>query len=153
MDEALALAREKADARPLPRVRDLPCKHPQGDGYFQFARNMIKGGFKHYPAPAKCVDAVQAATQKRFDEGMAYEREIFMNLMFTPECRAMRHLFLAQRAASKIADVPSPKQRLAGSLAAMLHGLDQGVDMVRVHDVAETVQAVALWRALRHSTA
>ena len=53
----------------------------------------------------------------------------------------------------KIADVPSPKQRLAGSLAAMLHGLDQGVDMVRVHDVAETVQAVALWRALRHSTA
>ena len=53
----------------------------------------------------------------------------------------------------KIADVPNPKQRLAGSLAAMLHGLDQGVDMVRVHDVAETVQAVALWRALRHSTA
>jgi len=120
MDEAVALAREKADARPLPRVRDLPCKHPQGDGYFQFARNMIKGGFKHYPAPAKCVDAVQAATQKRFDEGMAYEREIFMNLMFTPECRAMRHLFLAQRAASKIADVPSDTpQRKVESVAVI----------------------------------
>lgn len=30
LDEALALAREKADVRPLPRVRDLPCKHPPG---------------------------------------------------------------------------------------------------------------------------
>jgi 3-hydroxyacyl-CoA dehydrogenase len=27
----------------LPLVRNLPCKHPQGDAYFQFARNMVKG--------------------------------------------------------------------------------------------------------------
>jgi 3-hydroxyacyl-CoA dehydrogenase len=120
MDEALALARDKADVRPLPRVRDLPCKHPQAEGYFQFARNMIKGAFKHYPAPAQCVDAVQAATQKRFDEGMTQEREIFMNLMFTPECRALRHVFLAQRATSKIADVPSDTpQRKVESVAVI----------------------------------
>jgi len=106
MDEALAFAREMADVRPLPKVRDLPCKHPQGDAYFQFARNMVKGMAKNYPAPPKCVDAVEAATKKKFDEGMTFEREIFINLMWTPECRALRHLFTAQRAASKIADVP-----------------------------------------------
>ena len=107
MDEALAFARSMADVRPLPRVRDLPCKHPQGDAYFQFTRNMVKGMAKNYPAPPKCVDAVQAATKKKFDDGMAFEREIFINLMWTPECRALRHLFTSQRAASKIPDVPS----------------------------------------------
>lgn len=106
MDEALKFAREVSATRPLPRVRDLPCKHPQADAYFQFTRNMVKGMAKNYPAPPKCVDAVQAATKKKFDEGMLIERELFMNLMWTPECRALRHLFMSQRAASKIADVP-----------------------------------------------
>ena len=105
--EALAMAQEVADTRPLPMVRSLPCKHPQGEAYFQFARNMVKGMSKNFPAPAKCVDAVEAATQKKFDDGMAFEREIFINLMWTPESRALRHLFMAERAASKIADVPA----------------------------------------------
>lgn len=106
MDEALKFAREVSATRPLPRVRELPCKHPQADAYFQFTRNMVKGMAKNYPAPPKCVDAVQAATKKKFDEGMLIERELFMNLMWTPESRALRHLFMSQRAASKIADVP-----------------------------------------------
>ncbi len=106
MDEALKFAREVSATRPLPRVRDLPCKHHQGDAYFQFTRNMVKGMAKNFPAPPKCVDAVQAATKKKFDEGMVIERELFINLMWTPECRALRHLFISQRAASKIADVP-----------------------------------------------
>jgi 3-hydroxyacyl-CoA dehydrogenase len=117
IDEAVAMAREKADAHakdksPLPMVRSLPCKHPLGDAYFQFARNMVKGMSKNYPAPAKCVDAVEAATKNKFDAGMAIEREIFINLMWTPECRALRHLFIAERAASKIPDVPedTPKR-------------------------------------------
>jgi 3-hydroxyacyl-CoA dehydrogenase len=61
-DEALAYARSVADARPLPLVRNLPCKHPLGDAYFQFARNMVKGMSKNFPAPVKCVDTVEAAT-------------------------------------------------------------------------------------------
>src|SRR5206468_2373462 len=113
-EEALAYARSVADARPLPLVRNLPCKHPLGDAYFQFARNMVKGMAKNLPAPAKCVDTVEAATQKKFDDGMAYEREVFTALMFTPESRALRHLFMAERAASKIPDVPedTPKREI-----------------------------------------
>jgi len=106
-DEALVFAAEVADARPLPLVRNLPCKHPQGDGYFQFTRNMVKGMAKNFPAPLKCIDAVQAATRLSFDEGVLFERELFVNLMLSPESRALRHLFTAERAASKIADVPA----------------------------------------------
>ena len=118
-DEALALAREAADRHAdgsaLPLVRHLPCKHKDGDAYFQFARNMVKGMAKHFPAPAKCVDAVEAATKKKFADGMAFEREMFINLMWTAECRSLRHLFSAERAASKIPDVPedTPKREIA----------------------------------------
>ncbi|WP_372826739.1 3-hydroxyacyl-CoA dehydrogenase NAD-binding domain-containing protein [Polaromonas sp.] len=112
--EALAFAQSIADTRPLPLVRNLPCKHPNGDAYFQFARNMVKGMAKNFPAPGKCVDAVEAATKKKFEEGMAFEREIFTALMFTPESRALRHIFVAERAASKIPDVPedTPKREI-----------------------------------------
>ncbi|MDB5915618.1 MAG: 3-hydroxybutyryl-CoA epimerase-like protein, partial [Ramlibacter sp.] len=106
LEEAIAFARSVADTRPLPLVRNLPSKHPMGDAYFQFARNMVKGMARNFPAPARCVDAVEASTKKKFDEGMVYEREIFTALMFTPESRALRHLFVAERAASKIPDVP-----------------------------------------------
>jgi dihydropteroate synthase len=39
-------------------------------------------------------------------------------------------------------------QRLPGSLAVALAGLNQGVQILRVHDVAETAQAVAVWRGM-----
>jgi len=117
-EEALALAREMAakhaDGSAFPLVRNLPCKHKDGDAYFQFARNMVKGMSKNFPAPAKCVDAVEAATKKKFADGMAFEREIFINLMWTSECRSLRHLFTAERAASKIPDVPedTPQRKI-----------------------------------------
>jgi len=106
MAEALAFAAEVAELRPLPQLRNLPCRHPQGDAYFGFARNMVKAMAKKFPAPAKCVDMVEVATQRRFADGMARECETFLNLMCTPEHRALKHLFLAERAASKVPDVP-----------------------------------------------
>ena len=113
-DEAFAFAQSVADIRPLPLVRNLPCKHRNGDAYFQFARNMVKGMAKNFPAPLKCVDAVEAATKQKFEDGMRFERELFINLMWTPECRALRHIFAAERAASKIPDVPAdtPKREI-----------------------------------------
>ncbi|MBT9597518.1 MAG: enoyl-CoA hydratase/isomerase family protein [Vitreoscilla sp.] len=106
MAGALAFAAEVADQRPLPLVRDMLVRHANPDGYFQFARNTVKAMARNFPAPAKCVDAVEASIKRRFDDGMLYEREIFMGLMITPECKALRHAFFAERAASKIPDVP-----------------------------------------------
>ena len=109
LDEAVALAKEvaarHADGSALPLVRTLPCKHPQGDAYFGFARNMVAGMSRNFPAPVKCVDAVENATKYKFDDALAKEREIFLALMQTPECKALRHVFAAERAASKIPDV------------------------------------------------
>ncbi len=40
-------------------------------------------------------------------------------------------------------------QRLAGSVALALKAAEQGVQLLRVHDVPETVQALRVWRGLR----
>ncbi|MDR3437950.1 dihydropteroate synthase [Telmatospirillum sp.] len=50
----------------------------------------------------------------------------------------------------KLSGAP-PSERLAGSLSAALVGLDQGAQILRVHDVAETIQAVAVWRGMRRA--
>ncbi|MEA3004443.1 MAG: dihydropteroate synthase [Sphingomonadales bacterium] len=42
-----------------------------------------------------------------------------------------------------------PDRRLAGSLAFALKAAEQGVQLLRVHDVPETVQALRIWRGLR----
>jgi 3-hydroxyacyl-CoA dehydrogenase len=104
---AIAFAKDVADRRPLPRVRDLKVVHPEAEGFLQFARNTVGAMSKNFPAPLQCVEAVAASVSKPFDAGMKVEGEIFSALMQTPESRAQRHVFFAERAASKIPDVPA----------------------------------------------
>jgi 3-hydroxyacyl-CoA dehydrogenase len=106
IEGAAAFAREKADARPLPKVRDLKVVHPNPQAFLQFARNTVGAMSRNFPAPLKCIDAVAASTTMKFDDGMKLERELFLGLMVTPESKALRHAFMAERATSKIPDVP-----------------------------------------------
>ena len=106
LEGACAFALEVADLRPLPLVRNLKASHPQGDAYFAFARNTVRAVAKNFPAPEKCVDCVEAATQEGIEEGLLFERGHFLALMMTPESKALRHAFFGERAASKIPDVP-----------------------------------------------
>jgi dihydropteroate synthase len=51
---------------------------------------------------------------------------------------------------SGVVDAVPPKQRVPGSLASGLFALSRGASILRVHDVAETVQAVRVWQALNN---
>ena len=53
-----------------------------------------------------CIDAVAAAVSMPFDHGLAFERKAFLELVATPESRALRHVFFAERAAGRIPGVP-----------------------------------------------
>jgi 3-hydroxyacyl-CoA dehydrogenase len=104
---ALAFAeRVISDKLPIKRVCDLKVSYPSHEAFLQFARNMVKGVAGPYPAPLKIVDAIAATLKPSFAEGDAIEQRLFTELMLTPESRALRHLFQAERAASKIPDVP-----------------------------------------------
>ncbi len=47
----------------------------------------------------------------------------------------------------QLCDVPDAKDRVPGSLAAAIAGAAAGVQIIRVHDVKETRQALEVWRA------
>ncbi len=104
---AMALARRVAGQRPMPSVRDLKVSYANADAYVQFVRNTVKGMSKHFPAPLACVEAVAASVKTRsLEEGIAEEQRLFLGLLYSPEAKALRHAFFAERAASKIPDVP-----------------------------------------------
>ncbi len=103
---AVAFAERVADRRPLPRLRDRSVEHPNAEGFLAFARNAVAAVARDYPAPHKCVEAVAAAVSKPFEEGLRIERDLFFHLVQTEESKALRHAFFAERAASRIPDVP-----------------------------------------------
>jgi 3-hydroxyacyl-CoA dehydrogenase len=108
LDEAIAFARKVADKQgPHPLVRNRKIEHPNAEGFLRFSRNTVAAMSKNYPAPLKCVDAIGAGVLQGFEKGLAFERDCFVELVQTPESRALRHAFFGERAASKIPDVPS----------------------------------------------
>jgi 3-hydroxyacyl-CoA dehydrogenase len=105
---AIALAeRIIAEKLPLKKARDAKVDFPNAEALFDHARGAVAPLAKHYPAPLKCIDAIEAAVAKPFDEGMEVERSLFIELLNSPESQALRHAFFAMRAAAKIPDVPS----------------------------------------------
>jgi dihydropteroate synthase len=61
---------------------------------------------------------------------------------------ASRKSFIGALTGVKVA-----RDRVAGSIAAALHGAAQGVQILRVHDVAETRQALTVWEAMQRGHA
>ena len=105
IDGALTfLQNELAKNQPLVKARDLKVTMPNADAFLQFARNTVTSNSKSFPAPRQCVEAV-AASLKPFEEGLQIERTLFQSLMQSPESRALRHVFLAERAAAKVPDL------------------------------------------------
>ena len=103
---ALAFARKAvADKRGLPKVRDLKVEHEDAEAFLRFSLNTVRAVAKNFPAPARCVEAIAGALGP-FEQGLARERALFLELVQTPESKALRHAFFGERAASKIPDVP-----------------------------------------------
>ncbi|MFN5234302.1 MAG: 3-hydroxyacyl-CoA dehydrogenase NAD-binding domain-containing protein [Burkholderiaceae bacterium] len=105
LEGAIAYAHEIADIRPLPKVRDHKINDPAASQVLQAMREQIKAQAKHYPAPTKCIDAVEAAINLPFEDGLSFERELFLQLVQTTESKALRHSFFAERSATKIPGV------------------------------------------------
>ncbi len=105
--EACAFAAGVANQRPLPKVRDRKVDYPNHEAFLQFSRNTVKAAAGPFPAPLECVETVAAAVTMDFEAGLKFERERFLHLMQTTECKSLRHAFISERAASKIPDVPA----------------------------------------------
>ena len=104
---AVGFAGKVAGVRPLPKVRERKVDYPNHEAFVQFSRNTVKAMAGAFPAPLECVETVAASVTMPFEEGLKFERERFLHLMQTPESKALRHAFMAERAAGKVPDVPA----------------------------------------------
>ncbi|WLI91271.1 3-hydroxyacyl-CoA dehydrogenase NAD-binding domain-containing protein [Massilia sp. R2A-15] len=107
LESAIAFANKVADVRPLPKVRDRKVDYPNHEAFLQFTRNTVKAMSGPFPAPIECVETVAASVTHKFEDGLKFERERFLHLAQTPESKALRHAFFAERNASKVPDVPA----------------------------------------------
>jgi 3-hydroxyacyl-CoA dehydrogenase len=93
------------EGKGVKRVRDLKVSHPQAEAFLQFAKMSVAAVARGMSAPLQAIDAVTATTTMSYDAGVAVERKIFAELMVSPESKALRHAFFAERAASKVPGV------------------------------------------------
>lgn len=101
---AIAFAKKVvAENWPLKKVRDREVKaDPQVFADFRKANARKFRGFK---APESNIQCIEAAVNLPFEEGLAVERKLFIELMTGPQSAAQRYVFFAERAANKIPDV------------------------------------------------
>ena len=108
-ESALAFARRLiARKAPLKKVRDRFDKLEPARGHpeiFETIRKANARKFRGFEAWLKAIESVKNAVDLPFDEGMAKERAMFMGLLASTQSKAQRHVFFAERAAAKIADV------------------------------------------------
>lgn len=122
----------------------------------------------HYTHPALDVfdwlkerrDAAIAAGIAReriiLDPGIGFGKSLAHNLAVMnalPMYHALGQPILLgasrKRFVGALANEAPAHKRLGGSIAVAVHGMNAGVQLLRVHDVAETVQARDVWRGLR----
>ncbi|MCY4356761.1 MAG: 3-hydroxyacyl-CoA dehydrogenase NAD-binding domain-containing protein [Gammaproteobacteria bacterium] len=105
---AMAYAKQLVESgAPMKRIRDLSVD-PQSvePGFFEEARKKLAARARGQIAPDRIVSCIEAAVAMPMDEGLLRERELFIELMQSPESAAMRHIFFAERQAAKIKDLP-----------------------------------------------
>ena len=116
---AVAFAARAASERwPLKKVRDqndkLVVAKDRAELFLSWRKSVGKKS-RGQPAPLQIVECVEAAVHMPFEEGLRFERRAFTELLASPESKAQRYYFFAEREASKVADVPSdtPRRKLA----------------------------------------
>ena len=77
-------------------------------------------------APQAIVDCVEKAAATHYEEGVAYERQRFMELMDGDQSKALRHFFFAERAAAKIDDLPKDVAMRSVERVAVIGGGTMG---------------------------
>ncbi|MFN8000892.1 MAG: 3-hydroxyacyl-CoA dehydrogenase NAD-binding domain-containing protein [Acidobacteriota bacterium] len=121
---AIAFVREKiASGEKPPKTRERNEK--LGDDatnapIFEAARAQAKKAARGMMAPQAAIDAVEAATKLSFDEGVAKEKELFQQCLFSDQSKAMIHVFFGEREVQKIPGIGKDTPQIAINKAAII---------------------------------
>ncbi len=123
VETAIALGRELASAGKHRRLRNEDAKLAEDRAdraRFDAAAAKLTKRSRGQHAPGACVEAVRAALDLPFDEGLERERALFTELVAGEQSEALRHLFFAEREAAKLPALPPGTKPRAVENAAVL---------------------------------
>ena len=110
-----------SEKRPIKKISSLAAKVDNPAMFEEYAKSIARKQ-RGFLAPFQCIKAVQAAVELPFAEGMKREREIFVELQASPQSKAQRHVFFAEREVARIpglpADQPTREIKSVGVLGA-----------------------------------
>lgn len=112
--EAIAYAEKLlADGTGPRAIRDITPEATDPEVFENYAKSIARRQ-RGFLAPFNIIKSVQAAFELPFDEGMARESELFMELMTSSESAAQRHIFFAEREVAKVPGLPkdTPKREI-----------------------------------------
>ncbi|MDP1931224.1 MAG: 3-hydroxyacyl-CoA dehydrogenase NAD-binding domain-containing protein [Gammaproteobacteria bacterium] len=106
---AIEYAKDLVDSgAPLKRIRDITINPSEIEpGFFENYRRKLAQRARGQIAPDRIVSCVEAAVKLPMDQGLQLERELFAECVQSPQSKAMRHVFFAEREAAKIKDLPT----------------------------------------------
>ncbi len=148
---ALAYAGDLVESgAPLKRIRDITIDPASVEpGFFDKARKDQAKRARGQIAQDRIVSCIEAALALPMDKGLERERELFKELVTSPESAAMRHIFFAERQAAKIKDLPADTPTrsikkvaiigvgtMGGGIAMCFANVDIPVVMVEVNSEA-----------------
>jgi dihydropteroate synthase len=107
---------------------------------------------------AACEAAGIPRSRLSVDPGIGFGKTVAHNAQILARIDVLRELGVAvligvsrKSFLGALSKGEKPKERLPGSLAAGLAAIARGADILRVHDVAPTIQALKVWRAIQNA--
>ncbi|MCL2724128.1 MAG: 3-hydroxyacyl-CoA dehydrogenase NAD-binding domain-containing protein [Polyangiaceae bacterium] len=110
---------------PIPQ-RPRPATQPE---FWEAAKKDVTARAKGEIAPLKALECLQNACSMDFDAAMAFERKTFLELRESKQASALRHVFFAERAASRPPELSGIQGRDIRT-AAVLGGGTMGAGIV-----------------------
>ena len=128
VEGAISYARDLVDSgAPLKRIRDVNIDPATIEpGFFEQARKRVNARARGQIAQDRIVSCLEAAVNLPIDKGLKRERELFIELLTSPESAAMRHIFFAERQAAKIKGLPRETPVREINQAAIIGGGTMG---------------------------
>ncbi len=134
------------------RDRDDKLEAARADaGLFDRYRSANARRFRGFEAPAACLKAVQGAVELPFNDGVAQERALFVQLLSGEQSAAQRYAFFSERLAAKVPDIaddtPTLPIKKVGIIGAGTMGggiamnfLNAGIPVAMVEARAEALE-------------
>jgi 3-hydroxyacyl-CoA dehydrogenase len=128
---ALAFARRVlAERRARRRVSALPAILDD-PGLLTAYEAGIAQRWRGFLAPFRCIEAIRAAVELPFAEGLLRERELFRELLASAESKAQRHVFFGEREVGKVPGLPEDTPTRPVKSVAVLGGAAKTTALAR----------------------